>query len=241
RHTCAVKTNGQVYCWGDNLAGQLGLQNVQQQTRPTTAWRDRYHEATLVGGPYNICALTGASLTCAGINTGYQLSPTGNLTEASYDYPALVLSEARLRDVAVGGSGHACVVNNSRHLSCWGTNSHRQAHASQTGGRSSRNTIATGMAAVALGHQHSCGLTTTGRVRCWGANQYGQTGQASRETPHGPTYVGGISNALKIAAAEFYTCALNNQNRVYCWGRNNYGQLGNGNTNDTHTPQRVQF
>ena len=35
-HTCAIDTQGQLYCWGDNLFRQLGRTDVEWSTTPLT-------------------------------------------------------------------------------------------------------------------------------------------------------------------------------------------------------------
>ncbi len=76
RHTCAIRAEGQLYCWGDNRMGQLGVEtSTPSATTPTRVPApDGSVWAEVVAAAEQTCALTRASaLYCWGNNAGGRL------------------------------------------------------------------------------------------------------------------------------------------------------------------------
>lgn len=61
-HTCAVNSNGQLYCWGSNTFGQLGINNTLTQVSPVLVPN--------VGNVSNVFSGIGSFFTCATLTTG---------------------------------------------------------------------------------------------------------------------------------------------------------------------------
>lgn len=107
--------------------------------------------------------------------------------------------------VAVGGA-HACAVDGSGTLYCWGSNATGQLGVSGipysdipvrvTGMRS-------GIASLSAGSGHTCALTTSATVKCWGSNTNGQLGNGST-----------IDSATAVAAGINHSCALVRRRRM---------------------------
>ncbi|MBI2234593.1 MAG: chromosome condensation regulator RCC1, partial [Micavibrio aeruginosavorus] len=72
-HTCALKTNGTLYCWGSDASGQLGNgATTGNQVSPVSigpVW------ASVATGSSNTCAIAtgGGALYCWGANSNGQL------------------------------------------------------------------------------------------------------------------------------------------------------------------------
>jgi len=78
-HTCALLTDGQVTCWGQNDYGQLGDGTLQERLEPVRV-RDLKGEAlALTAGRYHTCALMrGGGVQCWGDNSHSQLGAISN-------------------------------------------------------------------------------------------------------------------------------------------------------------------
>jgi alpha-tubulin suppressor-like RCC1 family protein len=59
-HACAVKTNGDAYCWGDNEYGQLGIGNFQDQLTPVPLPTLAGSMDSIVVGGQHACGITTA-------------------------------------------------------------------------------------------------------------------------------------------------------------------------------------
>jgi len=73
RHSCALISNGDIKCWGDNLEAQLGNGGMAPTSIPTNVIN--IESATTIGiGRYHSCAiLEGNKSYCWGLNTSNAL------------------------------------------------------------------------------------------------------------------------------------------------------------------------
>ena len=70
-HTCAIKTKGALWCWGNNYNGQLGDGTLIDRSQPVQESTKATNWATFTGGIYHTCARkTNGTLWCWGAN-GY--------------------------------------------------------------------------------------------------------------------------------------------------------------------------
>jgi alpha-tubulin suppressor-like RCC1 family protein len=92
---------------------------------------------------------------------------------------------------------------------------------------------------VAFGGFRWCGLDACGQVACWGwtVDGDGQSALAFHhpDRPEGwlhdeatPVPIGGLDNAVGVAAGEEFACAVRLHGSVVCWGSNASGELGAG-------------
>jgi alpha-tubulin suppressor-like RCC1 family protein len=107
-HTCALNSQGQMLCWGDNSHGQLGDENPDVHTSPVTvSGLDKDVVKVAAGNGYT-CAITGqGAVKCWGRNDWHQL---GDSTEIDRSTAADVTGlTSGAVDIAVGNV-HACVL-----------------------------------------------------------------------------------------------------------------------------------
>jgi hypothetical protein len=139
------------------------------------------------------------------------------------------------------GGAHACALDQSGRLWCWGRNT----YGALGNGGFVDSTVPlsipglAGVVEIAAGELHTCALDSDGAVWCWGANEEGQLGDGTQQSHRTPTRVLGIEGAVGIAAGEEHSCARLGSGEVYCWGSNDYGQLGDGSQQSTSMPVRV--
>jgi len=201
-HTCALLDGGQVKCWGDNRAGQLGIGDSRARflaaelgdALPPVALGDGQTAVALTAGVFHTCALLAAgTVKCWGDNrfgqlgSGARYNRGGDGDAMGDTLPAVDLGDAAVAVVA--GAYHTCALLASRAIKCWGWNDYGQLGA---GDARSRGRAAADMGAalppvalgdgrwasqVAAGAFHTCALLwQTGDVMCWGLNAAGQLG-----------------------------------------------------------------
>jgi len=175
-HTCAVRSNGDVYCWGDNEYGQLGDGSGADQLTPVI----------VQSGDYKIVAAAfqhSCSLSQAGDLTCWGSGEDGALGTGGYDpepMPAAVHTGA-LWDYVAAGGGHTCAIGRDGAVLCWGFNFAGQVNDMPDNPTNEPLGDAPPIAAgtwkqVALGAAHSCAIDDQGAIDCWGANDAGQLG-----------------------------------------------------------------
>lgn len=201
-HTCAIRTDGRLGCWGDNELGQLDA--------PTGTF------IALDAGVYHSCAIrTDGRLACWGWNEhGVTEAPAGTYVAVSAggDHNCAIRTNGTLvcwgsnehgqlsapsgTFVAVSAGGfHTCAIRTDETLACWGWDD---------GGMSSPPAGA--FTAVGAGHFHTCAIRTDGTLACWGLSDPAPSGTFSA-----------------VGGGYEYTCAIRTDRTVACWGRGEYG------------------
>ena len=206
-HSCGLRADATVVCWGDNTAGQSdtpegtfsaiagGLWHScgLRADNTITCWGDNQHGQTgapsgiftaVAAGNSHTCGLaTNNTIVCWGDNTAGQTQPPSGTFTA----------------VAAGDS-HTCGLATDNTTTCWGDNEYGQTDAPS-------GTFTT----ITAGNAHTCALGTDATVTCWGDNTAGQT-----QPPPG--------TFTAITAGDSHTCALATENTTTCWGDNQHGQ-----------------
>jgi alpha-tubulin suppressor-like RCC1 family protein len=190
-HACALRTNGELFCWGYNNWGQLGIDDNTNESSLIATKAVLFHAsigATAItaigaGGSFSCATLNDGSVRCWGYPWGGALGD-GNDTyidaTPKMTYPPSVSGPLAL---AVGTS-HACVIlpNLSHNAQCWGTGG--------IGNGSTKSLVpvdvkvgpianATNLVqiqAIAAGDEHTCAIVAGGTVYCWGSGDAGQLG-----------------------------------------------------------------
>lgn len=230
-HTCALRGDGALFCWGDNQWGQLGVEgsggSKPRRVRPNG--RDA-HFIQVDAGHFHTCALRwterGGEPWCWGLNAAGQL---GDGTEVDRHQPVRVraplLSEIR------AGSAHTCAVSADRELWCWGRNRDGQLGI----GGFQPSLVPARLPGLALwmqvdaGAAHTCAVNRHDAAFCWG-NYYYPYSQFSVEDTRAPEplpLVGGLS-WRSIATGYSHTCGVTRAGAGFCVGYNQDGQVGNG-------------
>lgn len=121
-NTCAVKTDGTVWCWGSNGSGSLGLP-ADHAPHPLAAAVPGINDAVAVSSSDHTCVVrkTG-DVWCWGYNYDGQL---GRATPDSWALPAPVpgIHDAKL---VAAGAVFTCVARADDSIWCWGKNDQGQ-------------------------------------------------------------------------------------------------------------------
>lgn len=246
-YSCAVRSNGEVLCWGSNEAGKLGDGTTLDRQIPTQVvgfGPGSGVKSVTLGGRHTCALKSNGAVYCWGNNEFGQLG-TGT-TEAS-PVPTQVFGlgpESGVVAIAAG-LNHSCAVKSDQSVSCWGSNASGALGDGTLGGHYVPLPVTnlgtdSGAVNVSAGSNYSCATRQDGAVLCWGDNSYGQLGDGG-SSPFAPTpqlaMVPG-SNALDVSGIQFHTCARTDSG-VYCWGLNAAGQLGDGTVESRSTPAQV--
>jgi alpha-tubulin suppressor-like RCC1 family protein len=119
-HTCAVKADGGVVCWGHNSFGRLGDGTTTDRRTPTPVSGLPGPVSSVTAGWYHTCAVTTAgSVLCWGRNF---FGGLGSGTTIDSIYPAVVSGLTNARPTIAAGYGHTCVLTTGAGMQCWGRN-----------------------------------------------------------------------------------------------------------------------
>lgn len=216
-HTCAVRSNGKIVCWGSNSSGQLGDGTTTNRWRPTE----------VVGIDNAVQVAAGIDRTCATLSTGQakcwgagMLGDGGN----SGSLTPVVVSGLSLVQEVTAGLGMSCskssgpVVDGIVH--CWGSD---LSGALGNGSLASSTTpiqISSFANDISTYGNTTCEIVGSDtRVYCWG-QQVGSNSPTQLST--------GFMVPTQISVGLGHICFVTNSFGGVCRGDNGSGQLGDG-------------
>ncbi len=194
KHTCAVRTDSTLYCWGGNTSGQVGdgtsgtdrLTPVQISSGDGGVW------SKVGAGSAHTCATrTDKTLYCWGADGSGQL---GNGSGGAQTAPQQIATAdgGVWADLSVG-SVHNCAAKTGGTAWCWGSNASGRLGVGVTGGSYHSPTEVSGSvttwATVAVGFTYSCAVRTDASMWCWGSNSVGQLGVGTTTSHNTPQRV----------------------------------------------------
>ncbi len=252
-HTCAVVSSGAVYCWGQNVYGQLGNNSTNNSSTPVqvhTGNNTYLTNVTQVGsGGGQTCALrTDNTVYCWGRNAFGDVGDN-TTTQRQMAVQVRVSAAAYLTNavqIAIGAN-HSCARLSDGTVRCWGYNVYGEIGDNTTTNRSvavlvvgaSGSGTLGGVSSISSGRFHTCALISDSSIYCWGDNENGELGDGTNTSRSLPVRAGDIANALTVTAGEYHSCAALADGTAKCWGAAAFGQIGDGTTADTSTPVPV--
>ena len=243
-HTCAVASDGSLWCWGYNHCGQLGTGDTVDTLCPTRVGNNTDWVMVAVN-EQNSCGIkTDGTLWCWGLNNRDQLGLNDNIDR---HVPTLVDSELPWKHIMSGQNGHHCGIKSDDTMWCWGWNVDGQVGIdSELTSIPIPTPVLGKWQSVDGGHGHTCAVKMDGTLWCAGDNWYGQLGIGewgyTDEHPDSYRYFLQINDEkdwAQITIGWANNCALKNNGNTYCWGNNYHGQLGIDSKNDQNAPQIV--
>lgn len=236
-HTCVLKNDGKVWCWGYNNYGQLGDGSTEPRYVPSEVRRLNEPIVAISAGAVHTCAIGQSGIAkCWGRNKNGEL---GDGTRIDRKYPVDVQADPNSLSNIVGGDGITCAIATTRAVKCWGKL--EGVNENYAGIKTAPTEIldmdepAYGLV---VGRTHACALVSDGRVRCWGDNSFGQLGNGGQSVIN-VVQVEGLIGAQSIYAGHGQNCTIMPDGTAKCWGMNMSGQLGNGNPVAYNIPQDV--
>lgn len=236
---CGITTDQLLYCWGDDLFGQVGNGGAGGGKTPSLATVKSERFTAISAGLSHACALnlTGRAY-CWGADDFGQLGdrrPASPPTPMHSTTPIPVMDSTLVFRSISAGVRHTCGVTTSGSAYCWGDNRSRQLGSGSLSDSSDVPLPVSGtvsFTSIAAGRGHTCAVDVGGNVHCWGDNSFGQlgTGTTGGILPT-PVQVSGATGFSAIAAGDDHSCGIAGA-QVRCWGRSDFGQIGDGTGTD---------
>lgn len=168
-HTCAIDQNDDLFCWGANWEGQLGVGDTEERTSPAKV--DLESVQSLALGAKHSCALRqNGEVHCWGGGSEYQLG-LGDTTSHTTPQAVPGLGEIQRLTAATRAT---CAITTSEQVWCWGLN----LKGSLGIQRSPTEPELTDLEpSVVLGNLGGCDLRG-GQPWCWGRSSHGRFGSS---------------------------------------------------------------
>jgi alpha-tubulin suppressor-like RCC1 family protein len=246
-HGCALFGDGSLWCWGNNMAGQLGTapDGAKHPTPVRIAGLPVVVDFAL--GRYHTCVRTlGGALMCWGLNAHHQLGhDNSGDTDCSIFGGAAKCSPtpttvANVTDVAAMALGYTqtCVRTAGGAVACWGGNA--DGELGHDAGDESCNvygspapcnatpSAVTGLppvTSIGAGYSHTLAVGAgDAAVFTWGGNGSAQLGLGPADDgPHPMPAATSLSGATGLASqggSSDFSCALLPDGGASCWGDN---------------------
>jgi alpha-tubulin suppressor-like RCC1 family protein len=253
RFTLALTSTGQLYAFGSNQYGQLGVASGSGApganptpmllTLPGAIGRVA---ALAAGSTHSLVLTSTGELFTFGENQFGQLGRAANSgTENANRVPGRVSLPGASGQVVqiAAGIEQSLALTSTGQLYAFGGNRYGELGNTTSMGTPLPNPTPTPVALpvasgqvvqIAAGDEQSLALTSTGQLYAFGGNRYGELGNATNEetpapnpTP-APVGLPAAAGPVKsIAAGSFHSLALTVSGLIYAFGRNTDGQLGN--------------
>jgi alpha-tubulin suppressor-like RCC1 family protein len=207
-HSCVIRSDARLVCWGLNAQGQLGLGDTANRgdnpgemgdNRPTVDLGSGRTAVEVSAGNNHTCViLDNGAVKCWGYNLYGQLGlgdtayRGDNPGEMGDNLPTVPLGTGRTATAISASIAHTCAILDDGTVKCWGYNA---------------------FGGLGQGHSDDVG------------DQPGEMGDALPAVP-----LGTGRTATAISTAGDFTCALLDDATVKCWGYNSEGELGQGDT-----------
>ena len=216
-HSCAVRTDQTIACWGNNAFDQ--------------AYPPEGQHTAIAAGEWHSCAIrTDQTIACWGHNElGQTDAPDGQYIAVD------------------AGGNHSCAIKTDNTIACWGHNWDGQAdlpagkytaiaagHSHSCAIRADQTITCSGRdvdglidapqgqyTAIAAGDWHSCAIRPDQTIACWGRSERGHP-----RLPGGTYTVTDApeGNYTAIAVGGAHSCAIRADQTITCWGGNASGQ-----------------
>lgn len=241
-HSCGLGQNGLVYCWGDNVDGQLGNGSTTDAMNPVQISSALTFKQVSAGGALT-CALTTTNLAyCWGDNSSGGVG-NGTTSGTPVTIPTAVQTPTGVTFSSISaGYDFACAVSTTGSGYCWGNNVDGQLGNNSTTESSTPVQVSGGLSWKVISASRTsgaCGITSADALRCWGNNFTGQLGDGSFNNTASPAPVLTALLWQWVQAGDVHTCGVS-AGLAYCWGNDERGELGRGSaTGIRKTPGQV--
>ena len=250
-HSCAIMSDDNIYCWGENTEGELGDGTTVNKpiptavTMPTVDGNPLTSKQIALGYEFSCAIMSDDNIYCWGRNR------YGSLGIGSFDnslkklVPEIITMPSGLtaKQLGVGKYG-GCAIMSDDNIYCWGPNWYGMLGIGtddMSGNGASVPTATTmpvGLTAkqISVGGFDRCAIMSDDNIYCWGDKM--GAGGANLLVPTAITMPSGLKGK-QISVGYEHFCAIMDNDSLYCFGKNGDGQLGIGSTMDQTTLQQV--
>lgn len=234
-HTIAIKSDGTLWAWGNNVYGQIGDGTTTTRTSPVQIGSGTNWASVATGESSSIAIKTDGTLWTWGRNQWGQLGDGTTTTQTA----PLQLGSATDWASATIGNYHTLAIKTNGTLWAWGYNA-----SGQLGNGNTTNQFlpvqvtGTAWVFVSAGGHYTLARKTGGTLWAWGVNNNGQLGDGTTTNKSSPIQITGTDWA-SVSAGGYHTLAIKTGGTLWAWGWNTKGQVGDGTIIQRNSPVQI--
>ena len=233
----AITENGDLYVWGYNGSGQLGVGDEIYRNTPEKINLSGKIKTLKTSSRSVYAILEDGSLYAWGEN---HLGRLGVGDEVDKNTPTKVNLPGKIKELIGGLSAYAILEDGS--LYAWGYNVYGQLG---VGDEVDKNTPTKvnlpGTIKELIGGLSAYAILEDGSLYAWGNNNHGQLGVGDNVNKNTPTKVNLPSKIKKLIIDSGSAYAILEDGSLYAWGSNSNGILGVGDDVNRNTPTKVNL
>src|SRR5205085_2623473 len=238
-HSLILDNNRQVYAFGNNDNGQLGLGDYHSKIKPTLIQHLTNVVQITAGNYYSLVLTNTGQIYSFGLNQDGQL---GLSNDKQRNIPTLIPNLNQIIQI-VAGNRHSLALTNNGQIYTFGSNDQGQLGLGDNIYNRNVPILIPNLDRIiqlAIGNSHSLTLSITGQIYAFGNNYSGQLGLGDKPRDnYMPKFIPNLINIIQIAAGYEHSLALSNTGQIYAFGCNYYRQLGLGGNTDIYTPTLI--
>ena len=218
-YALALKTDGSLWVWGQNDAGQLGDGTTQNNPIPQKLMDGVAYAAA--DRNQSFAVKTDGSLWGWGWNDFAQL---GDGTYETRRTPVKLMDDVKY---VYPGYYHTMGIKTDNSLWAWGSNWYGQIGDGTWQNLYAPKKIMDDVARAESGYSSSAAIKTDGSLWMWGGNYNGQIGDDTFDTRYSPVQI--LDEALDVSLGDIdngHTLAIDGDGNLLSWGYNGWGELG---------------
>jgi alpha-tubulin suppressor-like RCC1 family protein len=222
--TLVVSDSGNVWSFGDNAYGQLGLGNTTDAKSAMQIPGLSEVVAVAAGGSHSLALTSTGDVYAWGNNQYGQIGDESNTNRWS---PQL-LNLSNVVAIAAGYR-HSLALTDTGDLYVWGYNAQGQLGRGNTSDSNVPVLVLSGVSAIGAGFYHSLAVKTDGTAWAWGTNVFGQLGNNEINDPtYAPVQMVGISTGVAVYGGLNHSIIRLADGTLKATGDRSHGQLGDG-------------
>ena len=225
RHTCAITEARALFCWGESLEFQTGVEGTVRVPTPTAVLPALQFIDVGAGMTHSCAVRTNGVVYCWGEGS---LGALGRGDTATSVIPAPIASTQRF--VAVrSGRLRSCGIALDASVWCWGAAWESTDGTFDFYGQRLLPHRIDGVPPVrdiSVGITSICAVSLDGATFCWESNSFAQLGTGTLTSTATPSMVATTERLSTVTTGIIQTCGTTVDGRALCWGNNSFGQLG---------------
>ena len=218
QHTCAIRSDQKLYCWGFNSNGNVGDNTTTNRSLPVAVDAASNYIDVSAGNGFT-CGITSAGvLKCWGRNAS---NSVGDNTTTQRNSPVIINSGTSYKALAQSSYYTMCAITTADELKCWGYNNYGQVGVGGTTNTAIPTVVDTGISykSVVASIEHTCGVTTSDVLKCWGRNSSYQLGDGTTTDRQLPAiFNSGTSYTTVGLNGSGLTCGITSAGALHCAG-----------------------